>query len=91
MVVQIEACHRFVCIVFVSSPHSSNEEHVKLDILISIGHKHVVLCFCFAELGIGPSAFTKFTLIQVSFPLVWVLFLVFSKLLKLKRDNLHIA
>jgi len=24
-------CQRFVCIVFVDDPHSSNEDHVKLD------------------------------------------------------------
>jgi len=31
MVIQIEVCQRFVCVVFVDSPHSSNEDHVKLD------------------------------------------------------------
>jgi hypothetical protein len=30
MVVQIKVCQRFVCVVFVDSPHSSNEDHVKL-------------------------------------------------------------
>ena len=66
MVIQIEVCQRFVCIVFVDSPHSSNEDHVKLDFPISlsvkVGHKHAVLCFCFLELGIRPSVFTQFKL-----------------------------
>jgi hypothetical protein len=42
-----------------------------------------VLCFCFLELGIRPSVFTEFKLNQVNFPLVWIQFLVFSKLLVL--------
>jgi len=29
-------CQRFVCLVFVDSPHSSNEDHVKLDFPISL-------------------------------------------------------
>jgi hypothetical protein len=36
MVIQIKVCQRFVCIVFVDSPHSSNEDHVKLDLPISL-------------------------------------------------------
>jgi len=28
MVIQIKVCQRFVCIVFVDSPHSSNEDHM---------------------------------------------------------------
>jgi len=35
MVVQIKVCQRFVCVVFYS-PHSSNEDHVKLDFPISL-------------------------------------------------------
>ena len=35
MVVQIKVCQRFICIVFVDSPHSSNEDHVKLNFPIS--------------------------------------------------------
>jgi len=31
MVIQIKVCQRFVCIVFVDSPHNSNEDHVELD------------------------------------------------------------
>ena len=31
MVVQIKVCKRFVCVVFVNSRHSSNEDHVKLN------------------------------------------------------------
>jgi len=62
MVIQIKVCQRFVCIVFVDSPNSSNEDHVKLGFPISlsveVGHKHAVLCFCFLELGIRPSVFT---------------------------------
>jgi hypothetical protein len=42
-----------------------------------------MLRFCFLELGIRPSVFTKFKLNQVSLPLVWIQFLVFSKLLKI--------
>jgi hypothetical protein len=33
MVIQIEVCQRFVCIVFVNSSH---EDHVKLDFPISL-------------------------------------------------------
>jgi len=59
MVIQIKVCRRFVCIVFVDSPHSSNEDHVTLDFPISlsvyVGHKHAVLCFCFLELSIRSS------------------------------------
>jgi len=66
MVIQIKVCQRFVCISFVYSPHSSIEDHVKLDFPISlsvkVGHKHAVLCFCFLELGIRPSVFTQFKL-----------------------------
>ena len=36
MVIQIKVCRWFVCIVFVDSPHSSNEDHVKLDFPISL-------------------------------------------------------
>ena len=36
MVTQIRVCQRFVCLVFVDSPHSSNEDHVKLDFPISL-------------------------------------------------------
>jgi len=36
MVIQNKVCQRFVCIVFVDSPHSSNEDHVKLDFPISL-------------------------------------------------------
>ena len=58
MVVQVKVCQRFVCVVFVNSPHSSNEDHMKLDFPISlsvkVGNEHAVLCFCFLELGIGP-------------------------------------
>ena len=66
MVVQKKVGQRFVCIVFVDSPHSSNEDHVKLDfpifLSVQVGNKHAVLCFCFLELGIGPSVFTKLKL-----------------------------
>jgi len=31
MVIQIKVCQqRFICIVFVDSPHNSNEDHVEL-------------------------------------------------------------
>ena len=30
MVIQIKVCQRFVCIVFVISPHNSNEDHMEL-------------------------------------------------------------
>ena len=86
MVVQIKVSQRFVCIVFVDSPHNSNEDHMELDFPISlsvqVGSLHAVLCFCFLELGIRSSVFTKFELNQVNLPLVWIQFLVFSKLLK---------
>ena len=36
MVVQIKVCQRSVCIVFVDSPHNSNEDNVKLDFPISL-------------------------------------------------------
>ena len=36
MVVQIKVCQRFVCVVFVDCPHSSNEDHMKLDFPISL-------------------------------------------------------
>jgi len=36
MVIQIKVCQRFVCIVFVESPHSSNEDYVKLDFPVSL-------------------------------------------------------
>jgi len=36
MVVQIKVCQRFVCIVFVDSPHSSKEDNGKLDFPISL-------------------------------------------------------
>ena len=31
MVIQIKFCQRFVCMVFLDSPHNSNKDHVKLD------------------------------------------------------------
>jgi len=89
MVVQIKVCQRFVCVVlFVDSFHSSYEDHVKLDfpiisLSVQVGNKYAVLCFCFSDLGIGPSVFTKFKLSQVNLPLVWIQFLVFSKLLEI--------
>ena len=74
MVVQIKVSQRFVCIVFVDSPHNSNEDHMELDFPISlsvqVGSLHAVLCFCFLELGIRSSVFTKFELNQVNIPLV---------------------
>ena len=36
VVIQIKDCQMFVCIVFVDSSHSSNEDHVKLDFPISL-------------------------------------------------------
>jgi len=36
MVIQIKVCQRFLCIVFVDSPHSSNKDHVKLAFSISL-------------------------------------------------------
>ena len=36
MVIQIKVCQRFICIVFVDSPRSSNEDHVELDFPISL-------------------------------------------------------
>ena len=37
LVVQIKVCQRSVCIVFVDSPHNSNEDHVELDFLVCLG------------------------------------------------------
>jgi hypothetical protein len=43
-----------------------------------------VLCFCFLILRIKPSVFTpEFNVDQVNLPLVWIQFLVYSKLLKI--------
>ena len=36
MVIQIKFCQRFVCMVFLDSPHNSNKDHVKLDFPISL-------------------------------------------------------
>jgi len=36
MVILIKVCQRFICIVFVDGPHNSNEDHVELDIPISL-------------------------------------------------------
>ena len=36
MLFQIQVCQRFVCVVFVDSPHSSNKDHVKLDFPVSL-------------------------------------------------------
>ena len=36
MIIQIKVCQRFVRIVFVDIPHSSNKDHVKLDVPIYI-------------------------------------------------------
>jgi len=33
---QIKVCQRFVCMVFVDSPHNSNKDHVELDFHISL-------------------------------------------------------
>jgi hypothetical protein len=47
-------------LVLINSPHSSNEDHERLDFPISlsvqVGNKHAVLCFCFLDLGIRPSS-----------------------------------
>jgi len=32
----MEVCPRFVCMVFVNSPHNSNEDHLELDFPISL-------------------------------------------------------
>ena len=36
MVIQTKVSQRFVCIIFVDSPHNSNEDHVKLDFPVSL-------------------------------------------------------
>jgi len=36
MIIQIKVCQRFVRIVFVDIPHSSKEDHVKLDFPITL-------------------------------------------------------
>jgi len=79
MVIQIEVCQRFVCMVFVDSPHYSNEDHVERDFPISlsmwVGAKNAVLSFCFLKLRIRPSVFTEFKLNQVKLPQYWIQFL----------------
>ena len=58
MAIQMEVCQRFVCMVFIYSPHYSNKDHVELDFPISLGGKHAVLYFRFLKLRIRPSVFT---------------------------------
>ena len=36
MLIQIKVCQRFICIVFVDSPHNFNEDHVELDFPVSL-------------------------------------------------------
>jgi len=48
MVVQIKVCQRFVCVVFLNSPHSSNEDHVKLDFPCLFRLAISTLCCAFA-------------------------------------------
>ena len=36
IVIQIKVCQMFICIIFVDSPHNSNEDHMKLDFPISL-------------------------------------------------------
>jgi len=36
MIIQIKVCQRFICIIFVDSPHNSTEDHVELDFPISL-------------------------------------------------------
>jgi hypothetical protein len=36
VVIQIKVCQRFIGIVFVDSPHNSNDDHVELDLPISL-------------------------------------------------------
>jgi len=36
MVIQIEVGQKFVCIIFVSGPHYSNEDNMELDLPISL-------------------------------------------------------
>jgi len=36
MVIQIEVCQRFVCMVYLNSPHYSNKDHVELAFPISL-------------------------------------------------------
>ena len=48
------------------------------------------MCFCLLKLRIRPSVLTEFKLNQVSLPLVYIQFLVFSRLLKIfVCRNLH--
>ena len=48
MVVKIKVCQRFVCMVFVGSPHSSNEDHVKLDFLYPCLFRLAITMLCCA-------------------------------------------
>jgi len=36
LIIQIKVCQRFVCMVFVISPHYSNEDNVELNFPISL-------------------------------------------------------
>ena len=53
VIIQIKVCQRFICIVFVDNPHSSNEDHVKLDFLYPCLLRLAIsmLCFAFAFLS----------------------------------------
>ena len=57
MVIQNKVCQRFVCIVFVDSPHNSNEDHVNLTCLCPCLFRLAIrmLCCAFA-FGVGNQA-----------------------------------
>jgi len=57
VVFQIKVCQRFVCIVFVDSPHNSNEDHVNLTCLCPCLFRLAIrmLCCAFA-FGVGNQA-----------------------------------
>jgi len=52
---KMEVCQRFVCMVFVNSPHHFNGDHVERCASLPyipvhvVGDKHAMLCFCFSN------------------------------------------
>ena len=84
MVVQIKVCQRFVCVVFVDSPHSSNEDNVKLDfhksLIMEVGDKHAVCAVLLLfQLKIRPSvSFLSLASCYVSVLFLFFLFPSFS-------------
>jgi len=72
MVIQIKDCQRFVSIVFVDSPHSSNEDHVKLDFPISLSVQAIsMLCCAFAFWSRGSGLVSSHNLNSIRWTSHW--------------------